>query len=212
MAQNDRKDAARSATNEKTSGKKDTQLERQRESGRSVTPWRDPFAGFWGADPFNTFRRFNEQVDRWLGDVSSGLDRGWRSGQQFGASIWSPQIETFQRGDQFIVRADLPGMKKEDIDVEVTENGITLQGERREEHQEDREGYYRSERSYGSFYRLIPLPEGAITESSKATFKHGVLEISVQAPPREVSRGRRIEISEGESAQRQRDEKPQSER
>jgi len=73
--------------------------------------------------------------------------------------MWSPQIETFQRGDQFVVRADLPGLRKEDINVEVTEQGITLQGERRVEHEEEREGYYRSERSYGSFYRTIPSPK-----------------------------------------------------
>jgi HSP20 family protein len=202
MAQNDRKDAARSGTKNERSEKKEQQLEPRRETARGVTPWQDPFAGFWGGDPLSAFRRFNQQMDRWFGDVGLGRDFGWRGGQQLGGTLWSPQIETFQRGDQFIVRADLPGMKKEDIDVEVTDQGISIQGERREEHQEDREGYYRSERSYGSFYRVIPLPEGAITESSKATFKDGVLEVSVQAPPREVSRGRRLEISEGQPAQR----------
>jgi HSP20 family protein len=209
MAQHERKDAARSSTSKIEQPEKKEQLESRRDTNRNLTPWRDPFAGVWGGDPFNVFRRFNEHVDRWFGDVGLGRDLGWRGSQQGGLTLWSPQIETFQRGDQFIVRADLPGLKKEDIDVEVTDAGVSIQGERREERQEDREGYYRSERSYGSFYRTIPLPEGAITESAKATFRDGVLEISVQAPPREVSRGRRIEISEGQSAERETKQQPE---
>jgi HSP20 family protein len=94
------------------------------------------------------------------------------------------------------VRADLPGLKKEDIKIDVTDSALTIEGERREDHEEDREGYYRSERSYGSFYRVVPLPEGAITDSAKAHFNDGVLEIVVQAPPREVTRGRRLQIAD----------------
>ena len=77
-----------------------------------------------------------------------------------------------------------------------TENHITLQGERKREHEEEKGGVYRSERSYGSFYREIPLPEGAITEQAKANFKNGVLEITMPAPPEQVRRGRRLEIAE----------------
>ena len=98
------------------------------------------------------------------------------------------------------MRADLPGLKKEDVQVDVTENAITIHGERREEHQDEREGYFHSEREYGQFYRTIPLPEGVITDSAQASFKNGVLEISMQAPPAEATRGRRIEIKDaGES-------------
>ena len=84
--------------------------------------------------------------------------------------------------------------------VEVTEDAVTIQGERRREHEEERGGVYRSERSYGSFYRAIPLPEGAMTDQAKATFKDGVLEIRMPAPPEQVTRGRRLEISEGEGS------------
>lgn len=161
--------------------------------GRNDMAWRDPFAAFWN-DPFSFFQR------EWP------FQREWmtRSGGQ-GTSLWSPQIDSFQRGDQFVVRADLPGLKKEDVNIEVSDDSIVIQGERREEHEENREGYYRSERSYGSFYRTVPLPEGAITESAKAEFNNGVLEITMQAPPREVSRRRRIEI--GESKENTRHEK-----
>ena len=80
--------------------------------------------------------------------------------------------------------------------VEINDNVLTIQGERKQEHEEEREGWYRNERSYGSFYRAIPLPEGTISDSAKASFKNGVLEITLQAPPQEVSRGRRLEIKE----------------
>ena len=72
-----------------------------------------------------------------------------------------------------------------------------IQGERSNEHKDEREGYYATERSYGRFCRVIPLPEGAITDSVRASFTNGVLEVATKAPPVEMSRGRRIEISEG---------------
>ena len=78
----------------------------------------------------------------------------------------------------------------------IDEDMLTIQGERKQEHEEEREGWYRNERSYGSFFRAIPLPEGTIADSAKASFKDGVLEIVLQAPPQEVSRGRRLEISD----------------
>ncbi len=130
-------------------------------------------------------RRFNDSVDGMLGR----------------SSTLQPSVEVFQRGDEFVVRADLPGLRRDDVTVEITEDVLTIEGERREERQDRQEGYYRSERSYGSFYRTIPLPEGAISESARADFKDGVLEVIVQAPPHEVSRGRRIEIGRGEPSQ-----------
>jgi HSP20 family protein len=72
---------------------------------------------------------------------------------------------------------------------------MTIQGERKAEHKEEREGYYRSERSYGSFYRVIPLPEGAMTEQATANFRNGVLEVTMPAPP--APKTRRLEISDG---------------
>lgn len=162
--------------------------------------WRDPFEAFW-RDPFGTF---------WNDPFSLLREsRPWYGARQRTSALWAPQIETFQRGDQFVVRADLPGMKKDDVNIELTDDTLTIEGERREQREEDREGYYRSERSYGTFCRVVPLPEGAITESAKANFNNGVLEVTVQAPPREVSRKRRVEISE--SAESGRGEKAKTE-
>ena len=106
------------------------------------------------------------------------------------------------RNSELVVRADLPGLTKDDVKVYVTEDGIMIQGERKREDEEEREGVYRSERSYASFRRVIPLPEGAITDQAKATFKDGVLEITMPAPPEQVRRGRRLEITEGASTKK----------
>jgi HSP20 family protein len=152
--------------------------------------------------PFSLMRRFSEEMDRMFGDFGfgSGLASGF--GREFGrladleASMWSPPVEAFEREGQLIVRADLPGLTKDDVNVEITDDAIKIRGERREEKEENEEGYYRSERSYGSFYREIPLPSGVNREEANATFRNGVLEITMPAPARQTG-SRRIEISEG---------------
>ena len=161
----------------------------------------------WFATPFDFMNRVSDEMDRTFDRLFRDFGMPHRSGltrspfrSAAGEELWAPRVEAFQNGDRFIVRADLPGLKKEDVQVDVTENAITIHGERREEHQDEREGYFHSEREYGQFYRTIPLPEGVITDSAQASFKNGVLEISMQAPPAEATRGRRIEIKDaGES-------------
>ena len=149
--------------------------------------------------------RFADEMDRLMAEFGFGPSRfslGRRGGflsprgtPDWGA--WAPDVEVFQRNSELVVRADLPGLKKEDVTVNVTDDGITISGERRQEHEEDRGGVYRSERSYGSFYRLVPLPPGTIADQAKASFKDGVLEITVPAPPEQVTQGRRLEITDG---------------
>ena len=95
-----------------------------------------------------------------------------------------------------LIQADLPGIKRDDINVRIEQDAIVIQGERNQEQTSNKGGYYRSERSYGSFYRTIPLPEGTNTESATASFKDGVLEIELDAP-REQQRGRTLEIRHG---------------
>jgi HSP20 family molecular chaperone IbpA len=109
---------------------------------------------------------------------------------------FNPEIESFQRGDEFVVRADLPGLERKDITVEVRDDALMIQGERSNEHEHEEDGRYWTERSYGQFCRVVPLPEGAIADSVKASFANGVLEVVTKAPPHEVSRGRRIDIAD----------------
>jgi HSP20 family protein len=148
-------------------------------------------------DPFGVMRRFADEMDRIFGDF--GFGRGLRSrfiprGAGLDLGAWSPQIEVLRRGEQLVVQADLPGLKKDDLHVEVRDDMITTRGEPRHEHKERREGCLHSERSYGSFHRSIPLPEGVDAAKAEATFRNGVLEITMPAPKIEESRGRRIEV------------------
>jgi HSP20 family protein len=148
--------------------------------------------------PFSMMNRFAEEMERMFEDL--GIGRSWLASRirpgmaEIGQAMWSPQIEIFERGGQFIVRADLPGLTKDNVKVDITDEALIIQGERKQEHEEDREGWHRSERSYGSFYRSIPLPEGIKAEEAKANFRDGVLEISMPAPQHE-GRRRQIDIS-----------------
>lgn len=152
------------------------------------------------ATPFTFMRRFSEEMDRLFGDVGFGSD--WLApvlGRATDQGLWSPQVEVFERDKQLVLRADLPGLTRDDINVELSDEGITIQGERKSQHTEDREGYYRSERSYGKFYRRIPVPEGVKTDEAKASFNDGVLEITMPAPQLGQRKPRRLEI--GDDAQ-----------
>jgi HSP20 family protein len=108
----------------------------------------------------------------------------------------------FQRGDELVIRADLPGLNKDDVKVDVKDDALIIQGERRQHREEERQGIYRSERIYGNFQRWIPLPDGAITDQAKAHFSNGVLEVVMPAPPEHVTRGRRLDITEGTSSKK----------
>ncbi len=174
-----------------TAAESRTQSMERREQSRGSRDWQDPWAN-WTLSPFS--RSWSDQMERFFGNFGLGA-----AGSRPELSLFNPQLETFQRGDELVIRADLPGLSKEDVDIEVSDDMVIIRGERRHETVEDREGFYRSERSYGSFSRAVPLPEGAITEKASATFKDGVLEITMPAPPSTTRRGRRIEISEGSS-------------
>lgn len=136
--------------------------------------------------PFTTVRRMMEDMDRvfgeygWGGLAPSGgeLDEGSEDLGEL--TRFTPQVEVFRRGDDLVVRADLPGLEAKDVNVELDEDGLTITGERRAEHEETKEGYFHSERSYGSFERRIPLPSGIERSSSEATFRNGVLEVTLR--------------------------------
>jgi HSP20 family protein len=152
-------------------------------------------------NPFQMMHRFTKDMERLFEDFQGFSFPNFfttdfapfRSGLEKGA--WMPQIEVLQNNGKLMVRADLPGLAKDDVKLEITDDFLTISGERKEEKEEKREGFYRSERSYGSFYRQIPLPEGAKTENAAATFANGVLEITIPTP--EVATAtRKIEITE----------------
>ena len=148
--------------------------------------------------PFAWMRQMQDQIDRAFNGLWSGggTASSWSPDNVFGPADWSPAIDVFQRGNDLVVRADVPGLSKDDITVDIADDSLTIRGERRYDHEEERDGVFRSERNYGSFCRVVPLPPGAIADSARATFNNGVLEIVLQAPSFDVRRGRRIEIKE----------------
>jgi HSP20 family protein len=169
-------------------------VRRGREGTSDMSRWS---AGTYG--PFAWMRQMQDQLDRAFSGLwsSGGTSSSWTPDNVFSPSDWSPAIDVFQRGNDLVIRADVPGLSKDDVTVDISEDQLIIRGERRYDHEEERDGVFRSERSYGSFCRVVPLPQGAIADSAKASFNNGVLEIVVQAPSFDVRRGRRVEIKEG---------------
>ena len=130
------------------------------------------------ADPFAFMHRITEELDRAFGPRE---DLPWM-GETY-PRMWAPQVEVFERNEKFIVRVDLPGLKKEDVKIEVTHDELTIEGERKLEKEEKKEGLYSTERTYGKFFRRIELPEYVKAENAVAAFKNGVLEIEMPAIP-----------------------------
>ena len=133
----------------------------------------DPFE-MLRISPFSLMRRFTEDMDQYFAQL--GMGRGGQ-GTAAGSGLFVPPVEVVERDGTLTVRADLPGMTKDDIRVDMTENILTIEGERRAEHKEKQDGVVHSERRYGMFRRQIALPEGVNAEQATANFKDGVLEV-----------------------------------
>jgi len=132
-------------------------------------------------NPFSLMRRMTEEMDRVFGESATRTGNG-------GATVWLPATEVSERDGNYIVRAELPGMKPEDVKVEITDDALVLEGERKEERQENQGDIRRTELHYGHFYRSIPLPEGANAEQAQARFENGVLEITIPVPQQQTNR------------------------
>ena len=108
-----------------------------------------------------------------------------------GLRRWVPAMDLVETEDRFVLRADLPGLTEDDVSIEFENNVLTVSGERKAEHEDRKEGYYRVERSYGSFSRSLTLPEGVDPEAVEASFDNGVLEVRIPKPeerkPRKVA-------------------------
>ena len=157
--------------------------------------------------PYAYMRRFAQEMDHLFENfglqtgirVPSFLTRGHellRREAGFIPGTWSPHVDVVERNGQFVVRADLPGLGREDIKVDVEDDLLTIQGERKHCTKEEQDGYCYTECNYGSFYRTIPLPIGAETSKATAQFHNGVLEITMPAIPQDGKKARRIEIGD----------------
>jgi HSP20 family protein len=112
------------------------------------------------------------------------------------ARRWIPAMDLVETDEHFVLKADLPGLNEDDVNIEVEDNVLTVSGERKAEHEDEREGYYRVERSFGAFRRSLTLPEGVHPESVSATFDKGVLEVRIPKP--EERKPRRVAIQVGD--------------
>jgi HSP20 family protein len=140
-------------------------------------------------NPFSVMRRMTEEMDRAFQTSNSANG---------GSALWAPAVEVSQTDSQYVVRAELPGLKPDDVQLEVTEDGLVLSGERTFERELDKGGIHRTEIRYGRFYRVIPLPDGASVDQAKAKFENGVLEVTF--PLVEETRERRRIQVEGSGA------------
>lgn len=133
--------------------------------------------------PFEGFeRRFEEleqRFEEFFRHPFSVMEFPWRTRWPVFAGEFSPRVDIFEEGGDIVVKAEIPGMKKEEIHLDIGEDSVTISGEKKKEEKVERKDYYRHERTYGSFARTYALPAGVVTEKARATFKEGVLEVRV---------------------------------
>lgn len=137
-------------------------------------------------DPFTDFGLVPNDVnwlfERMFDGGSAGTTR----------RAWTPAMDVYEEDGAYVVRTDLPGVDQDDVQIEIQDNVLRIAGERQDEHREQRAGYVRSERSYGSFQRSLSLPEGIDPDSIDASFDRG--ELSLRIPKPRETQPRRVEI------------------
>lgn len=139
-------------------------------------------------DPFRDLVRIHDEIGSWF---ESTLEKE-REGRK--SAVWAPSVDVKETDKEVIVKADLPGIKKEDIEVSIDKDQLVIKGERKMEKEEKEKDYVRVERSYGSFYRSFNIGVPVKEDEIKADYKNGVLEINL--PKAEVKKPKKIEIGE----------------
>jgi Molecular chaperone (small heat shock protein) len=137
-------------------------------------------------DPFRELRGLHDEMNRLFSPNA-------QEGGEFARGAWSPLVDIFEDQNRLIVEADLPGMSRDDFEVSVENNILTLKGERKFEKKTEGDNYHRVERSYGSFTRQFTLPQTITSEGATADFDGGVLRIAL--PKREETKARKIEVT-----------------
>jgi HSP20 family protein len=162
------------------------EAEKQKRESRAISPWR----------PFASLSRWEREMERMFDEL---FERRWspfRIGRLLPSraelSIPAVDVDVYEEKDQVVVKAELPGVDRENVEVSLADNILTLKGEKKKDEEIEEENYYRAERSYGAFVRTIELPVDVQAEKAKATFKNGVLEIRV--PKSEEARRREVKI------------------
>lgn len=202
-----RDDTARDTGTKGDATERERTLDTRRDTGmrRSAISRRTPYLGAT-ATPFSLMRRMAEDIERLFSDTDYGrVGYGLTSPQRYSAfepfrsermadATWAPQVETFRKENNLVVRADLPGLTKDNVSIEVDDDVLCISGERADESRDERDDYYRSERTYGRFFRAIQLPEGVDADKIDASFKDGVLEVTVPVPKVTTPKQRQVKI------------------
>ena len=153
---------------------------------KAVTPWR----------PFMDLTRWERDMEHMFDDFMGRRMRPWWPERWFptgGTEIAAPALDVFEEKDDIVVKAELPGIDKENIEVNLTEHTLTIKGEKKKEEEVKEENYYRCERSYGSFLRSVELPKDVHADKVKASFKNGILEVRV--PKTEEAKSKAIKVN-----------------
>jgi HSP20 family protein len=136
-----------------------------------------------------------KEMNRLFDDFSRGFDVAPFGAMRERLRTFSPSLDVKEDGKEIAVKAELPGMDEKDIEVLLMENTLTLRGEKKEEKEDKGENYYHTERTFGSFTRVIPLPAGIDANKIKATFKNGVLNVKLPKTEEEKMKGKKIPVS-----------------
>ena len=158
--------------------------EREKET-KGLTPWR----------PFSEMARWEHEMERMFDDFFGRRlrpiwDERWWPTKAIGVS--APAVDLYEEKDEIVAQVELPGIGKDDIQVNITDHRLTIKGEKKKEEEIKEGSYYRSERSYGSFSRSVELPTEVQVEKAKASFKNGVLEIRL--PKSEAAKKKEIKV------------------
>jgi HSP20 family protein len=149
-----------------------------------------PYRQFGWLSPF-------ERMDEMMEDFFQrpfGLTRWPRMSRMMEEIEPTPSVDIYEEGDNIVLKSEMPGMSKEDVEVNLTENTVTISGEKKKEEKLEKKNYYRLERSFGSFKRSFALPEEVQSDKAKATFKNGVLEIRVPKSEEAKKKEKKLKI------------------
>ncbi|HXV84367.1 MAG TPA: Hsp20/alpha crystallin family protein [Candidatus Binatia bacterium] len=154
------------------------------EETKAITPWR----------PFADVSKWEREMDRMFNDVFARRMRPWWPALWSGGDgeFTAPVVDVYEEKDEIVVKAELPGLEKNDIQVSISDSQMTLKGEKKKEEKTEGENYYKRERSYGAFLRSVELPTDVQADKVKASFKNGVLE--VRLPKSEEAKTKTIKV------------------